>query len=251
MTPLAASLSRQEFGSGDNVRRSGYLTLDRARKAVPVLKTDPLILQRPMVGVWVYGVTLSEDWEQSTARAQIADPYLYFACLGYVLSRTIKEKAELSKNTFLVAIYPSRSASEGGQRQVSPLPRFFECSFSEFLSLHSPMPMDLYAQQRSCLVGVSSFSADLEFKLSSSPCEEWESARQYLGIPTVPASRDDGMKQQADVDDEQVQASQSDNSFEADRAARSFSRVTFAEHEEETKDGDESSVFHQSTGSRR
>lgn len=249
MTPLAASLSRQEFG--ENVRRSGYLTLDRARKAVPVLKTDPLILQRPMVGVWVYGVTLSEDWEQSTARAQLADPQLYFACLGYVLSRTIKEKAELSKNTFLVAIYPSGSASQDGQRQVSPLPRFFECSCSELLSSQSPIPIDLYAQQRSCLVGVSSFAADLEFKLSSSPCEEWESARQQLGISTIPVSREEDVTQQDGVDDEQVQASRSGNSFEADRATRSFSRVKFAEHEEETKEGDASSVFRQSSGSRR
>lgn len=207
-----------------------------------------------MVGVWVYGVTLSEDWEQDTVRAQITDPNLYFVCLGYVLSRTIKEKAELSKNTFLVAIYPSASASQDGRRtQVSPLPRFFECSFSKFLDpVQSPMPIDLYAQQRSCLVGVSSFAADLKFKLSSSPSEEWENARQHLGISTIFTSRDEGMsQQQADVNGEQLQTSKSGLSFESERAARSYSRVTFAEHEEETKGDDESSVSRQSSGSRR
>lgn len=225
MTPLAASLSRQEFGSGEAVRRSGYLTLDRARKAVPVLKTDPLIVQQPLVGVWVYGVPLSEEWSDGDMSTQFADPYLYFACLGYISSRAIKEKADVSKNTFLVALYPS---GRGNQQQVSPLPRFFECSYSEHVDVHAPIPMELYAQQKSCLVGVSSFSEEVEFSLSPSPCDTWESARQQLGIPTAPTvRRNEATVRRADPELDQLSSSSSEASVRSARARNSISRVTF------------------------
>ncbi|RLN48086.1 hypothetical protein BBJ28_00003044 [Nothophytophthora sp. Chile5] len=185
MTPLASSLARREFGTGADTRRSGYLTLDRTRKAVPLLKVDPLVLQQPSVGIWVYGVHVDDAWNEEAARRQLADPFLYFACIGYLMSETIKERVGPAKNTFLVALYPAGDASDGSA--VGLLPRFFECSFSEYLSPPAtPLPMELYAQRRSCLVGVSNFFTDVELTLTPSPTNEWEAARRQMKIPTAP-----------------------------------------------------------------
>ncbi|TYZ60142.1 hypothetical protein PybrP1_005890 [[Pythium] brassicae (nom. inval.)] len=238
MTPLAASLSRQEFGAGDAVRRSGYLTLDRARKAVPVLRTDPLVVQQPIVGVWVYGVPLSDEWSgDGRLSAQFADPYLYFACVGFVASSAIKERVEVSANTFLVALYPSRSASPGHQQQqhVSALPRFFECSYAALADARDQrVPMQLFAQHTSCLVGVSSFSKDVEFTMRASSCDAWETARQELGVPTALAAcrTDDDTASHDDEElGERLSSSASDASFRASlpptTARRPLSRVTF------------------------
>jgi hypothetical protein len=184
MTPLAASLARHEFGTGKDARRSGYLTLDRTRKAVPLLKIDPLVFQQPIVGVWVYGVDMEEEWDDETARAQLADPYLYFACLNFLTARSIKERAQLTKNTFLVALYPSTDMVNG--RTVSPLPRFFECSISEHLRVDEYLPMELYAHRKSCFAGLSRFSSDVELAPVPTSNAAWESAKRELDIPVIP-----------------------------------------------------------------
>ncbi|KAL3668673.1 hypothetical protein V7S43_005969 [Phytophthora oleae] len=190
MTPLAASLAKREFSTRSGTLRSGYLTLDRTRKAVPLLKVDPLVLQQPLVGVWVYGVQIDDAWDEETARRQLADPFMYFACIGYLMSQTIKERVGPKKNTFLVALYPANDPDSGSA--VSSLPRFFECSFSEFLSPPSrPLPMELYSHRRSCLVGVSKFSNDVELHLSAAPTSEWEAARRQTHIPTAPRSENE------------------------------------------------------------
>lgn len=240
MTPLAASLSRQEFGTGPAVRRSGYLTLDRARKAVPVLRTDPLVLQRPIVGVWVYGVPLSDEWSDATAQAQMADPYVYFACLTYVASQTIRERVELSANTFLVAIYPSGHASS--------LPRFFECSFSELVdrTRGAPLPLELYAQRQSCLVGVASFASDVDFALSSLPSGAWELAKTERGIPTAPSTArehsDENTAPRVSDTNEQVLAAleRSTDTWEAAHVRRPF--AASAGPTMRRADGDDKSV---------
>ncbi|KAF1334446.1 Coatomer protein, partial [Globisporangium splendens] len=244
MTPLASSLSRQEFGSSATTRRSGYLTLDRARKAVPVLKADPLVFQQPIVGLWVYGVPLSEEWNDDTIRKQLADPYLYFACLEYLSSRWIKEKVELTKSTFLVALYPSGNAVDN-QSHVSSLPRFFECSFSEHVAPQRPIPMELYAQQKSCLVGVSSFSSDLEFTLCSSPNAEWEQAKEHLGVPITPARREEPQ-----LDAEPEAPSGNEATYESVGATKRSSRVSFGKSRSRGVEIDDKSVFSQSSASK-
>ncbi|KAJ8575115.1 hypothetical protein ON010_g4095 [Phytophthora cinnamomi] len=189
MTPLAASLARREFSTRTGNLRSGYLTLDRTRKAVPLLKVDPLVLKQPLVGVWVYGVQIDDAWDEETARRQLADPFLYFACIGYLMSEAIKERVGPAKNTFLIALYPAGDPEDGGAMGL--LPRFFECSYSEFLAPPArPLPMELYSHKRSCLVGVSKFASDIELTLSVAPTSEWEAARRRAKIPTAPRSSD-------------------------------------------------------------
>ncbi|GMF25112.1 unnamed protein product [Phytophthora fragariaefolia] len=187
MTPLAASLARREFSARSSNMRSGYLTLDRTRKAVPLLKVDPLVLQQPLVGVWVYGVQIDDAWDEEIARRQLADPFLYFACIGYLMSEAIRERVGPEKNTFLVALYPGDLSEDGSA--VGSLPRFFECHYSEFLSPPArPLPMELYSHRRSCLVGVSKFSTDVELTLSAAPTSEWEAAKCQAKIPTASSS---------------------------------------------------------------
>lgn len=186
MTPLAASLARGEFGCGELARRSGYITLDRARKAVPLLKSDPLVMQRPIVGLWIYGISLPDAWDVGSAQIHLADPYLLYMCLGYLLSQSIKDRVDISQNTFLIALYPC--LMPGKHSPVSALPRFFECSYPEYLGPKKTLPMDLYAQVKPCLAGVSSFNSELEFTLAPSGNEEWEHATVAMNIPSVQPS---------------------------------------------------------------
>uniref|UniRef100_A0AAV1TLR2 STIL N-terminal domain-containing protein n=1 Tax=Peronospora matthiolae TaxID=2874970 RepID=A0AAV1TLR2_9STRA len=184
MTPLAASLSKREFSTQTGSLRSGYLTLDQTRKAVPLLKVDPLVSQQPLVGVWVYGVHIDDAWNEEAARRQLADPLLYFACIGYLMSETIKERVGPRMNTFLVALYPADNSDTDST--VGLLPRFFECAFSESLSLSTRLlPLELFSQRRSCFVGVSKFSSDLELTLSAAPTSEWKAAACQANIPAI------------------------------------------------------------------
>ncbi|ETN21138.1 hypothetical protein PPTG_01416 [Phytophthora nicotianae INRA-310] len=226
MTPLAGSLAKREFSMHSGNMRSGYLTLDRTRKAVPLLKVDPLVLQQPVVGVWVYGVQIDDAWDKETARRQLADPFLYFACIGYVMSEAIKERVGPEKNTFLVAIYPADDPDSGA---VGSLPRFFECSYSEFLSPPSrPLPMELYSHRRSCLVGVSKFSSGVELTLSAAPTNEWEEARRQVKIPTTSCSTDidDAPEHSVAVSEEEKEDATSGWTITADAIRKSSSRDT-------------------------
>ncbi|KAE9138745.1 hypothetical protein PF010_g827 [Phytophthora fragariae] len=136
MTPLAASLARREFSTRSGNLRSGYLTLDRTRKAVPLLKVDPLVLQQPVVGVWVYGVQIDDAWDEETVRRQLADPFLYFACIGYLMSEAIKERVGPARNTFLVAMH--ENGHRNSQSSIVSVPRQMgDDSFSDKPSIHA------------------------------------------------------------------------------------------------------------------
>lgn len=159
MTPLAASLLRCEFGH-DSLRY-GFLTLDRARKAVPLLETDPLVLQRPIVGVWIYGVPINTTDSRGEA-VQVMHPYILQSCVKFIASKTIKERAQVDPATFLVAVYPGRNAD--------PLPRFFECRVLNGERSRQGLSVEwsvAHARNR-CLAGASSFTGDLELTLSPS-----------------------------------------------------------------------------------
>lgn len=186
MTPLAASLAQHEFGSTEETRRFGYLTLDRTRKAVPLLKMDPLVLQQPVVGIWVYGINLSEEWDGETVRAQLADPYLYLSCLHYLCARSVKERVGVANNTFLVAIYPSADTANG--REVSPLPRFFECSFPQHVQVDTMLPIELFSHQKSCFAGLERYASDTEMVPTMTSNPAWEEAKQVLKIPVAQPS---------------------------------------------------------------
>ncbi|KAE9051659.1 hypothetical protein PR003_g625 [Phytophthora rubi] len=231
MTPLAASLARREFSTRSGNLRSGYLTLDRTRKAVPLLKVDPLVLQQPVVGVWVYGVQIDDAWDEETVRRQLADPFLYFACIGYLMSEAIKERVGPARNTFLVAMYPGGDPEDG--ETVGSLPRFFECSYSDFLTVPArPLPMELYSHRRSCLVGVSKFSTDVELTLSAAPTSEWEAARRQAKIPTAPR-----LTEAHDSESSEVNAVPDNNSREQSYTAQAMISASEKEEDEDSTNG--------------
>ncbi|KAI9912722.1 hypothetical protein PsorP6_005297 [Peronosclerospora sorghi] len=190
MTPLAASLVKRELSTQSGNFQSGYLTLDRTRKAVPLLKVDPLVLQQPLVGIWVYGIHINDAWDEQVARQQLAHPLLYFACISYLMSESIQERVGPEENTFLVALY-SASDPDGSGTAVGSLPRFFECDVPDSLSLSSRLlPLDLYSNRRSCLVGVSNFSTGVVFTLSATTTNEWEAAKRHAKIPVITQSKE-------------------------------------------------------------
>lgn len=228
MTPLAASLAKREFNASSGNLRSGYLTLDRTRKAVPLLKVDPLVLQHPVVGIWVYGIQIDDAWDEGKARRQLADPFLYFACIGYLMSETIKERVGPNKNTFLVALY-SANDSECGV-VINSLPRFFECSFSEFMSSPAtPLPIELFSYRRSCFVGVSKFSSDVEFILTSATSIEWEEAKRQAKIPAALLST--GVE-----DSDQNQSPEKGEKNLRDSSSKPFDATSVSASEEEKGD---------------
>lgn len=51
-TPLSSKLSK---GSASKYQ-SGFLTLDQSGRGLPLLESDPLVLQYPIVGIWVTGI---------------------------------------------------------------------------------------------------------------------------------------------------------------------------------------------------
>jgi len=59
--------------------RSGYLTLNETRKVVFLLSNDPLVLERPLVGVWVTGT--GTDWKDNAHK----HPFLWASALRYLL----------------------------------------------------------------------------------------------------------------------------------------------------------------------
>jgi hypothetical protein len=164
MTPLATSLLRCEFGS--EIRRCGFLTLDRARKAVPLLETDPLVLQRPIVGLWVYGIDIDDS--SSAESIRLNHPYLVEACVRFLTSKIIKERAQVDVDTFLVAVYPGNVAG--------PLPRFFECRAPRTSHASSAVVWCSASARGRCLAGVSSFKNDLELSLVLTSEEDSPSA---------------------------------------------------------------------------
>ncbi|TMW62908.1 hypothetical protein Poli38472_005526 [Pythium oligandrum] len=172
MTPLAMSLSRREFGSA---RRCGFMTLDRARKAVPLLESDPMARQRPIVGLWVYGVSVegsvSGDCDTFSPQLRLDHPFLYECCIRYMRSKIVQERVHVAPDTFLLAVYPGQSENQDSDgASGGPLPRFFECTLKRQAQGKdsSGIQWSLGAARGRCLAGISSFQGRLEMQFSIS-----------------------------------------------------------------------------------
>jgi hypothetical protein len=87
----------------------GYLTMNQSRKAIPLLETDHTISTVPMVGVW----TAFDDDDDSPARTarkgdhpsgsrSLANPLTWAACVRYIFTEHIKDRATVSDDTFLL-----------------------------------------------------------------------------------------------------------------------------------------------------
>jgi len=84
----------------------GYLTLNKTRKVVPLLETDPAISLAPLVGVWVSVIVSSVD-EASDAVANVQrDPFIVGACGCFLKDSKIRERVFVDREqTFLLAVF--------------------------------------------------------------------------------------------------------------------------------------------------
>lgn len=90
--------------TANNAPEFGYLTLDRTRKAVLMHRNDVQVATRPIVGIWV------------AQTSKVTDPFVWAACLRYIFSTTITDRATVKDGSFLVAMY----------RESRRLPYFYE-----------------------------------------------------------------------------------------------------------------------------
>jgi hypothetical protein len=103
-TPLSLRLTTLELPHASE-QSMGYLTLNKTRKVVPLLETDPAVSLAPLVGVWVQargGGGRVEDVHRN--------PFVTGACVRFLRDSKIRERAfveanEFGKATFLFALF--------------------------------------------------------------------------------------------------------------------------------------------------
>lgn len=88
--------------------KTGYLTMDHTRKLLLVLESDPKVINLPLVGIWVSGVSY------------VYSPYVWACCLRYLHNSSIQDRVCSPPDPFLLVLYnPTHSK-----------PEFYECSTS-------------------------------------------------------------------------------------------------------------------------
>jgi len=120
-TALDAALASHNGASlprppgADAAARSGFLTLDEARRCVFLLPSDPLVGAAPLVGVWVAGFVSESPDDAARDLAVLA------AARDYLDRRRAKDVA-VEADTCLVAVFvaPARGARAS--------PHFYECA---------------------------------------------------------------------------------------------------------------------------
>ncbi|XP_014675213.1 PREDICTED: SCL-interrupting locus protein-like, partial [Priapulus caudatus] len=105
-TALSNNLSNpMSFSEVQEEPKTGYLTMDKTRKLILVLETDPKVASLPLIGIWVSGVY------------EVQHVYIWMACLRYLNSSAIQDRVCKPPDPFLVVLYPPT----GGK------PHFYDC----------------------------------------------------------------------------------------------------------------------------
>eukprot|EP00891_Asterochloris_glomerata_P000479 jgi/Astpho2/479/fgenesh1_pg.00011_%23_59_t len=78
--------------------QSGLLSMDQARSLLPLLADDPTAYTVPVVGVWVSGV------------ASASHPLVWAACLKFLASGQLQDKALMADGAFLLLLYQTGTA---------------------------------------------------------------------------------------------------------------------------------------------
>lgn len=111
--------------------KTGFITLNKVRKAVLLLEDDRNAYKIPLVGIWIKGNLIfskirSNKDNSMTWRYKVHDPAVYACCLRYLLNQHVKEKVSPpeSPGTFLVMLIsePSDDRIEEGCEYL-----FLEC----------------------------------------------------------------------------------------------------------------------------
>ncbi|OQR81152.1 hypothetical protein ACHHYP_16676, partial [Achlya hypogyna] len=135
LTPLAKSLMKLQASYSN-----GVVTLDKTRKMVPLLPSDPLATSRPLVGLWLQAAAPTSLYHQTL--------------LYHTLEVSSQEQLWVSPNTCLLVKYPT----EANQW----LPEFFEAT------LNSPEAIALFTATQRVTVGRSARIENLELHLLQS-----------------------------------------------------------------------------------
>ncbi|XP_070564352.1 SCL-interrupting locus protein homolog isoform X2 [Ptychodera flava] len=103
---LTGPLSLSEV---QGIPKSGYITMDQTRKLLLLLESDPKVYNLPLVGVWLSGVTSTDN------------PYVWASCLRYMFNSSIQERVCGATQGFLLVLYTPTHTN----------PEFYECKAKE------------------------------------------------------------------------------------------------------------------------
>jgi len=108
-TPLSLRLTTCEILHASE-QSMGYLTLNKTRKVVPLLETDPAVSLAPLVGVWVQAPLRAEGGGGGGIGDVHRNPFVTGACVRFLRDGKIRERAfveanEFGKATFLFALF--------------------------------------------------------------------------------------------------------------------------------------------------
>jgi SCL-interrupting locus protein N-terminus len=97
-TPLANKLMETNNNNSASLGpKFGYLTMNQTRKLVPMTVSDPSVSLSPIVGIWTKIDTLDSNSEQV-----YSNPFVWGACIKYMASDKILERAFISPYTFML-----------------------------------------------------------------------------------------------------------------------------------------------------
>ncbi|XP_061834302.2 SCL-interrupting locus protein homolog [Nerophis lumbriciformis] len=87
------------------IHRRGFLTMDKTRKLVLVLESDPKASKLPLVGLWMSGVI------------HVCNPQVWAWCLRFLFSSALQDRVLSENGSFLLVIFGSTHRD----------PQFFQC----------------------------------------------------------------------------------------------------------------------------
>ncbi|KAL3868960.1 hypothetical protein ACJMK2_041705 [Sinanodonta woodiana] len=124
--------------------KTGYLTMDHTRKLLLVLESDPKVINLPLVGIWVSGVS------------HVYSPFLWACCLRYLFNSSIQDRVCSPPEPFLLVLYTPLHSK----------PEFYDVTTT---SGNSKLTFDLYTGYDAFHLNKSDTSTDemLEIDLTS------------------------------------------------------------------------------------
>ena len=111
---VSSSLTKRLIQPYSSDFENGFLTMDQSSRIVPLEFSDKMVMEYPIVGIWVKGIPQTNASSKSFC---IVHPLVWAACVQYITSDRFKEKVSpsLPNCTFLFIDFSSK-------------PKFYEAS---------------------------------------------------------------------------------------------------------------------------
>ena len=104
---LFSVLRKDKTGCRRDSERTGFLTMDQGHRLLPLLESEPLAKEMPLLGVWV-----------ACGRSGARNPLVFAAAVRFMYSKSIVERS-LQSGQFLLLLFAAGTGA----------PQCFECSF--------------------------------------------------------------------------------------------------------------------------